>query len=516
MSGKKTITVDRDVYNRTREQASRALSAERSARSAEEKARAEKAKNDRLMRDLAAQDRYHGELKKRMDVMGSQLADAKQTASETKKQLLATIDSTNRALATQQDSFRKALADTRNDLAKTIDKNNKAIENVIDKNNKAIKAEINQLRNETDIKLQQLRTELGNTDDVIGTANDNIQVSEELLKKVNDLRDDMLLPGRKARVVDAINKAKNAVIAATDANGALADAALSGVALTRAQDAFKEAHDFYRDLIAAENEWASKLSATLQALSAAEQEIEETKVISIDDLVDENGNLVGTIRHDTDHWSNGGLTALNGTVGALRNILNSDSSRDVSIDELDDITKQAQLIADEAHDIMSDSFCAVTLSSKRVRILKSIGTELAEKCGLTTGIQAGFEGRDSRAASILHVKNDATGFEACIILSNDFSKGIPEVTAETTIINPGNTQAAAERFDENLSAIMKAHGFDSDGSPIPVNESKANEVADWKKKDKKDVKTVQTITPCDEALNTSVKRQQSNRHTAAN
>lgn len=514
MSGRKSVTLSDDRYNSLVNQANKALAAERRARTAEEKAKIEKAKNDKLMKDLAVQDRYHGELKKRMDTMGTQLADAQKTASDTKKQLLATIDSTHAALKKQQDNFNSAIKRTRDDFANTLEKNNKAISNVIKKNNEAIRDEINDLRKDTDQKIQALRQSLGTTDDVIGTANDNIQVAEELLLKVRDLRDEMLLPGRKAAVIQSINTAKSAVVAVTDASGALADAALSGVALTRAQDAFQEAHDFYRDLIAAENEWASKLSATLQALSAAEDEIEETKVIRIDDLVDKNGNSVATSEHDTDHWSNGGLTALKGTVETLKNILNSDSAKEISIDELDDITEQAQLIADEAHCIMGDSFCAVTLSSQRNRAIKDIGTALAEKCGLTTKLQAGYEGHDSRAASILQLKNDATGFEACIILSTDFENGEPKITADTTIINPGNNKDAADNFDKALTEIMKANGFASDGSPIPVDTNKAKEVEDWRKRDEKNVTTVKSISPSPEALNKKTQRDTSKKATA--
>ena len=498
MSGVKSKTLSIGDYNRLVNNANKALEAERRARTAEQRAKAEKDRNDKLAADIRAQDRYHGQLATRIDSMSSQLASAQKTASDTQQKLIQTVNSTNAALKQQQDNFTRALNNTRNDFANAMDKNNKAIADVINKNNTAIKNEINALKAETDQKIDDLKKQVGNPDTVLEDSADNIQVAKQLVDSVKELRDEMLLPGRKTAVISSISTAESALEAAKQ------NPAKASAALIRAQDAFKDAHDFYRDLIAAENEWASKLSATLQALSAAEDGIKENEKIRVEGLVDKNGNPLPASVFETDHWSDGGLSELKDTVSSLKGTLNSEGAKNITPDELDDIVSQAQLIADEAHSIMCDSFCAVTISSERNKTIKKIGEALAEKCALTTRIQAGYEGSDQRAASIMHLKNDATGFEACIILSTEFENGNHSVKADTTIINPGNNKDAAENFEEALSEIMQAHGFNSQGAPIQVNKEKAKEVENWRTKDKSKVKTVQTISASDKAKNTCV------------
>ena len=450
---------------------------------AQRRAAAERA-NRQLTKDLEAARSYNSSLAGRIDNLDKKLTAANTTATNLRKELNQTVANSNKALKEQATNFEKKLATTRKDFADAMDKNNRRIEQVISDNNKAIRSEIDTLRSDTKKDLDALNTKVtdlskkvGDPAKVVDMARDYLAVAQELLDDAKNFRHEMFLPGQSDNVAAAIKKAESSIALGT------ANPAAASAALVNGQDAFDAAKKFHDDLLAAETEWAAKLSATLEALTAAEAQIQANA------KVDFAGEEM-----DVDHWSNGGLKKLQDLANNLRKQLeDKDSASKLSIADLDAIASGAQLIADDSDQVLTGAFFALECSDDRAGLAADLVDELAGKAGLEIVKQEGYEGGDQRAANMVHLKNGTTGFEVVITLIPVMVDGKCGYEARTEIVNEGTNAAIKNSFDKALKEVMK--DYDLIGNcPIPVNPKREDELKNWEKRKTTTVATVPVNT----------------------
>ena len=201
MSGVKTRTITDAEYWRIIRQA-------REAEDARRREEAEKRAKAQIANDLRIAKAYNKDLEERIEKINSDLAKAQKDASDTKKQIIATVQKTNDALKKQADSFDAKIADLGNAMADAMDKNNRRIENVINKNNEEIKGEIDALRNQTKEEIDAVKQsvsglakKVGDPQALINAGRDYLDIAIELVGQLKDSRHEMFFPGEMGDVI---------------------------------------------------------------------------------------------------------------------------------------------------------------------------------------------------------------------------------------------------------------------------------------------------------------------------
>ena len=482
MSGRKEPikTISQSEYDRLLEQA-------RQAEDARRKAEAERRAKKQLEEDLRVAKNYNKDLENRIKNIGTDLAATKKDASDTKKELIATVEKTGKALKNLSDDCNKKVADLANDVANTIDKNNRRIEQVIERNSDEIRGEIATLRNQTQTQLTKVKIAIKNLADQVGDPNklvdmgkDYLDVALELIAKLRDSRHAMFCPGRMEDVITAAEKAENQIKIAIGNLANASNAFLTG------ESAFESAHKLFEDVATAETLWQSKLALALEALTSAECEIASREKLLLEDCEGKIKEL------DTDFWSEGALAKLKEQIGDLRAILSvKDKAQKLSFEDLDGIAKLSEIIITDSENIRTGAFLSILKSQERADLANDLATDLADKAGLTVIKKEGYESDDKRAANLVHLANGTTGFEVVITLKPTFENGISGIVAETEIINPGTSQIVATDFEATLREVMGDYGLGGH-SPIPENPCKEQEIRNWEERDK--ALTIATIT----------------------
>ena len=119
MSGRKEPIrpIPQSEYDRLLRQA-------RKAEDARRKAEAERRAKEQLQEDLRVAKTYNKDLENRIKNIGADLAATKKVASDTKKELIETVEKTGKALKQLSEDCDKKVANLANDVANVIDKNN--------------------------------------------------------------------------------------------------------------------------------------------------------------------------------------------------------------------------------------------------------------------------------------------------------------------------------------------------------------------------------------------------------
>lgn len=480
MSGVKTRTITESEYQRIIRQA-------RAAEDARRRAEAERRAKEQIANDLRVAKTYNKDLENRIKTIGNNLAEVEKEASDTKKQLIATIQKTNDALKNQSDRYDKKLADLANDMADAMDKNNRRIEQVINQNTTEIKREIDTLRKQTqeDINavkksISGLAKKVGDPQALIDAGKDYLDIALELIASLKDSRHAMFFPGEMDKVIAAADKAKNHI------KDAIKNPANASNALLTGEEAFDAAQKLYQDVADAETLWKSKLALALEALTTAQAEIEAREEITLKDANDKD------IKLDADFWSEGALTKLKEQVGSIREILlDEEKAKKLTFNDLDGIADLSKDIIDDSEEIRAGAVFAILNSEERVCLAEDLANDLVDRAGLTIIKAEGYEGDDMRAANLIHLKNGTTGFEVVITLKPTFKNGKCGYEAETDIINEGSSKKDAEVFDDVLKQIMGRYGLVGN-NPIPVKPEKENEIRGWQEREK--AQSVSTVT----------------------
>lgn len=482
MSGRKEPirTLTQSEYERLLRQA-------REAEDARRKAEAERKAKQQVQNDLRIAKTYNKDLENRIKNIGADLAATKKVASDTKKELIETVEKTGTALKKLSADCDKKVADLANDVANAIDKNNRRIEQVIEKNADEIRGEIDSLRNQTQTELSKVKSSIKNLANKVGDpqklvdmGKDYLDVALELIASLRNSRHAMFCPGRMDEVLAAAEKAGNQIKIATENPANASNAFLTG------ENAFEAAHKLYEDVATAETLWQSKLALALEALTSAECEIEGREKLLLEDCEGKNVEL------DTDFWSEGALSKLKEQIGDLRKILSDkDQAQKLSFEDLDGIAKLSETIITDSENIRTGAFLSILKSQERAELAEDLATDLADKAGLTVIKTEGYEGDDQRAANLVHLANGTTGFEVVITLKPTFENGISGIVAETEIINPGSSQIVATDFEKVLKDVMGDYGLGGN-APIPENPCKEQEIRNWEDREK--AQTVATVT----------------------
>lgn len=483
MSGRKTYTLPDYKYN---ELVRKANAAEAEKRRAE----AEKRAKEKIEKDLKLSKIYNEDLENRIKKIDKDFEDVKKTASDTKKQLIKTVEETNAALKKQEKSFNDKIANLGNKFADEMEKNNRRIDKIIKDNTAALEKEIDDLdkktqKNINDVKnaVAALADKVGEPEALLNAGQDYVDIALELIEKLKEFRPEMFCPGAKENVLKVIAKAKNHIALSKD------NIANASNALSHGEEAFEAAHKLYQDVVAAETLWQCKLELALEALAAAECEIEAREKLILKG-VDENGDEID-VEFDTNHWSEGSLEELKNQSKKLRDILtNKDDAKNLTFEDLDGILDLANDIIDDSEKIKNGAYVAIELSEERAELADDLADDLAEQAGLTVIKTEGYEGDDARAANIIHLKNGATGFEVVITLKPDFECGKGGFVADTEIVNSGSNEDDASAFDHILKKVMGKYGLSGD-EPINENPGKKDEIKNWADKEK--AQTVSTV-----------------------
>lgn len=475
MSGEKYKTISESEYNRLRREAM-AATTER------ERARALERLNLRLAESAKAAERTNAALSARINSLNSKIDAAKKDASDLKKKLYDTVDATNKAMEAQRIQFEKKLADTHKTFADVLDRNNRRIEQVIEQQGEELRDEIADVKKKTAAAVATLHQQIGalaelvgDPNEVVSMAQDHLDVAQELLAAAAAHRHALLLPGQYEKVADVLKNAKSNVALGAKNKAAASAALISG------QTAFDAAKKFYDDVIAAETEWAAKLAFAMEALASAEARINANSKMAWDKK-----------EQDVDFWSNSGLTKLQDLTEKLREQLeNPDKVNQLTCQDLEDIAANAQLIADDADQVLTGALLAITGSDQRIGLAVQLAKDLRKYVGMETLVDHGYEGNDQRASNMIHLKNSSTGFEAVITLIPELTDGKCGWRVETRIVNPGTNAQVAADFDKALTAVAAKHGLQSKGA-IPLDTKAAEAVADWGKRTKVQVPAIAT------------------------
>ena len=487
MSGVKTRTITDSEYQRLLRQA-------RAAEDARRRAEAERRAKDQIANDLRVAKTYNKDLENRIKNIGNNLDKVQKDASDTKKQLIATVQKTNDALKQQSDAFDRKLSDLGNDMADAMDRNNRRIEQVINRNNEEIKEDIDTLRKQTKEEIDAVKKsvsglakKVGDPQALINAGKDYLDIALELIGSLKDSRHAMFFPGEMDKVIAAADKAKNHI------NEADKNPANASNALLTGEEAFDAAHKLFQDVAEAETLWKSKLALALEALTTAQAEIEAREEIVLKDEDEKDVKL------DTDFWSEGALSKLKEQIANIREILKDDEkAKKLTLDDLDGIADLSKDIIDDSEDVRNGAVFAILSSQERVNLAEDLAGDLASLAGLTIIKAEGYEGDDMRAANLIHLKNGTTGFEVVITLKPVFRNGKCGYEAETDIINEGSSQRDAEVFDEVLKQVMGSYGLSGD-NPIPVKPEKENEIRGWQERER--AQTVSTVKANPDIIN---------------
>ncbi len=478
MSGRKTRTIDEREYFRLREEA-------RKAESERRRAEAERRAKEQMEKDLRIAKTYNKDLENRIKSIGASLDATNAAASAIKQQLIDTVKKTNIALKNHESNVEKKLAAMGDTFADAMAENNRRVEQVINKNTAELRADMKALKNATHnqiaaVKAQiaDLAAKVGDPGVLIAAGSDYLDIALELIGQLEGSRHALFCPGEMEKVVAAAQKAKKYI------EGALANPAGASTAQLLGEQAFDAAHKLYQDVAEAESLWKAKLALALEALSAAQAEIETRETIVLKDTDGEDISL------DTNYWSEGALESLKTQIAKVREVLlDEEKAKKLSFDDLDGITTLAGDICDDSAAIRDGAVFAVLSSQERVNLAYDLTNELEAQAGLTTIKAAGYEGEDMRAANLIHLKNGTTGFEVVITLKPTFENGRCGYVAETDIVNAGDNKSDADTFDEVLKDVMNRYGL-AGNNPIPVNPEKKDDIKDWTERDAQTVSTV--------------------------
>lgn len=427
MSGRKTIQVDSNDYNRLRQQAARATTLAQANN-------ALNAINTSLTNSVNQANNRINALNNNINNLNAQLNSVKAGASQEvqalRSQLHHTVQESNRQLTQMaernrqeltslQNNFETALERTRRDTANAIAANNRRIETVIAHNNQ-----------QTNRRIDAVSENISNINSIIASSQGNLNLLLDMAVEFTDtaqmLLDDaqkypceLLLPGELKPLQQSL------AVAIANQKSPLVNAPVARYA---AQQAYEAALEFHERVIQAEQEWILRHRAAKESIAQAQARIESSRTV-----MQECTKLPVNV----DCWSEGDLNELSVEAQAMMDALD-DPSANLTLQNLVQIQRTGQWLEHETIETVAFALGAIEASQERTCMADDISRCLCETHGMEV-VDHGYQGNDYRNAHRTHLRNNVTGLGLVITQRRtQDADGRLGVQLEIEVTNPGN------------------------------------------------------------------------------
>lgn len=463
MSGVKTrrISINQNEYDRLRRQARQAASLSCSVEALRSIA-------DRSASVISDLQRRNRELRDAAEQAASDRRQQEQAQSRERQalreQLQRHIDQTNRALgdmASQAQQglerldrdFRSALADEHANTARLIDEHARATESAM----QAMDAQLRERIGEVDARIDQVEREAADTARRLGVVLESDAALLELAREYADtaaslidylartFRMELLLPGRLAQARATLEQARADI---ADAAGDMPTNA--AVARQAARQAAGDALRLQEDAIRAEQAWQASYGAAAQALSTAEAQISTSAQIAYEDEA-------GSSSVDTDHWTDGDLSALRQRLTRLQRTLDTPDS--LTAEDLDGLREAGAQLCAETEESAQFALIAFLASQDRADVAQDLADTMHDRLQLDI-VADGYQGGDERLGHRVVLRNPATGFEMVITQYPENENGRIVNRLESDILNYGtNNVEEGDRIARQALESLTDLGF---------------------------------------------------------
>lgn len=415
MSGRKTTytSISVDELIRLRRQACQASSLSQCNQALQQLAE----RSEQLMRQQQSRiDSLNSTINGLNRTIASQDAAASRERQQLRTQLQTTIQNTNQALQqmaarSQQQmqelsqQFRQDLAAHRTDTARAIEESNRRMDQALQSAVSSLESQIGTVSSRMDRMEQDLADSARRVGILFNSNASLLELAREYADVARTIADDtarnfrteLLLPGRLEQVQELLRTADQDI---RDADGKFPTNA--PVARQSARTAATAAMQLHEDMVRAEQAWQARYQAAVQALNAAEAQIEACRRIRFPGE---------TAEIDVDRWSNGDLSALSTRQSALRGQLNNADG--LSVEALYGIRQAGAQLASEVLETSEFAAIAFGASQDRADVAQDVADSMRESLGLMI-VDHGFQSGDQRAAHRIHLKNPHTGFEMVV------------------------------------------------------------------------------------------------------
>ena len=364
----------------------------------------------------------------------------------------------------------KELVATSAHLQTLISENDKKLRSLVATTATALASQLDDVKKDvSDLQAKMDKVDNGNSA-LLAQARQYKDVAEEIL---NDTESAFR---HTTPATDAALENARAALKAAEREISVADgnAMNSSMARGKAITAFESAVAYRQALIRAEMEWNAHYQAAMQALNAAQAQLEATRKLDIPQKDAKNANIK---QIDVDHWTCGGLAAVEGRLNAMKESLEGAETADLA--ELDAFAKNALIRSREIEAAAAFAVCAAENSQARFELSAQANRVLKNKYGLEPvydddGRYAGYQNSDYRGAYRIHMRNPHTGFEIVIdytpVVAED---GTISIQCDSHILH--HTRDQDPHLDElHMRDILEAlspSGFKVDGDAVELDNS---------------------------------------------
>lgn len=368
-----------------------------------------------------------------------------QSIKDSNARIQAQAKETSRHMQEMQADFSSQIRTVAADIASTIEANNREINNRIRKAEESLRADIKTSHDSLRKQIDSVETEIESIHADNATLLDMAREYQRTAAALNAetpryIHGVEMLGGMK----DVLHSSDTA-----DSDISLADKlpANSSVARISARSAYEMALDFQQRAAAAEHIWQLHEVELRQTLEAVATQLEAARVLTLEEGV----------KVDVDHWSNGGLSALEARLERVRQELENTTAQ-TTVEDLDGLRQSVEQISREIEETVGFANIAIHESQNRADAasdffdrLHEIGVDLVDR---------GYEGGDQRCSYRLHMKDPVSKDEFYIVQR-------PYTTADGTIATEIEMDYCSDTPDETLfrsrqQEMMEAMGLGAD------------------------------------------------------
>lgn len=436
MSGRKerTVSMTESAVARLRQQSQAAVRLQSENRDLQALNRHQAETARRAEQHRADMQRRMETLHRRMDQQAT--ANRKEVES-LQTQLRTTVEDSNRQIQSMRQSFSHELGETRAEMSANLEAHRRQVAATISANNKRVERRLQEVSGRMDTVEADIATINRGNDTLLAMAQTYQSSADLLVEDIQSYRVEILCPGALAPLL-ALQQTANNDIALSQNNPNNAS-----VARNNARQAWESALRLREQVLEAEGLWEAQ---QVQAQAVLEE---------VGLRLNESGNYFlpdpgGDLPVDVDHWTYGGLTALQGRLEACRTRL---ARRDITVDDMLQVVSAMEQINCEREDATTFAAVAMCESQNRADIAQDIYDGLFESLGMSVADFA-YQGEDDRLGHRLHLKNPATGFEVVITSTPTVNEtGMVVNRVESDVLDYGNTNDMAAG-DDLARAVM--------------------------------------------------------------
>ena len=390
-----------------------------------------------------------------------------QTVLDSSERIRAQARETSRRMREMQADFSSQIRTVAADIADTIEANNHEINTRIRKAEDTLRADIKASHDSLQAQIDTVEAEISSIHADNATL---LNMAREYQRTAAALNAET---PRYIHGVEMLGGMKDVLRSSDTADSDISIAetlpANSSVARNNARAAYETALEFQQEAAAKEHIWQLHEQAVRQTLEAVAAQLEASRVLTLEEDVEV----------DVDHWSNGGISALETRLDQVRRALEA-STAQTTVEDLDGLRQAVEQISREISETAAFANIAIHESQNRADTaadffdrLHEIGVDLVDR---------GYEGGDQRCSYRLHMKDSVSKDEFYIVQR-------PYTTAGGTIATEIELDYCSDTPDEALfnsrqREMMQAMGLGADAcheqtpvQTVPGYESKPSDRA---------------------------------------